>query len=242
MGCECKEKYQMNNPKLEMYCERMQEIARRLDVVNAFLRGNKDALYLLPTVECIYLQFRYILELIATASLTVNEGAKDVLNEEGQRKWHAGDILAAVEEVNPHFYYPQPVRPKNYHHPGIKHDLKEYKGDYLTKEKFITLYDVCGKVLHTPNPFDRKAYMKNSKKLLKDAEKWVNRITPLLYHHTFRLAGDDDRLYVGHMVKDKFRVATFQKMKNLNKNSTPKEIEKARAMYLNTRNSSQDDN
>ena len=228
----------MNNPRLNMYCERMQEIARRLDVVNAFLNGDRDALYHLPTVECIYLQFRYILELIATASLTVNEDAKDDLNEEGQRKWHAGDVLPAVEEVNPCFYYPQPVRPKKHYHPSVKHDLKVYKGDYLTKEKFITLYDVCGRVLHTPNPFDRKAYLKDCKKLLKDAEKWVNRITPLLYHHTFRLAGDDDRLYVGHMVKDKFHVATFQKMENINEDSSPIEMEIARSMYLNSGNPS----
>ena len=228
----------MNNPRLEMYCERMQEIARRLDVVNAFLRGNRDALYLLPTVECIYLQFRYILELIATASLTVNEDAKDVLNEEGQRKWHAGDILAAVEEVNPCFYYPQPVLPKKHYHPGIKRNLKAYKGDYLTKEKFITLYDVCGKVLHTPNPFDRKAYPKDGKKLLKDAEKWVNRIIPLLYHHTFRLAGDEGFLYIGYMVDDKFHVDTFQKMENINEDSSPEEMETARSMYLNSDNPS----
>ena len=230
------EKSNMNvNNRLDMYCERMQEIARRMDVVNAFLGGSRNALYLLPTVECIYLQFRNILELIATASLTMNEDAKAVLNEEGYRAWHAGDILAAVERVNPSFYYPQPVRPKKHPHPNIKHDLKSYRGDYLTKEKFITLYDLCSKVIHTPSPFDRKAYLKDGKKceaLLKDAEKWVERIKPLLYHHTFKLAGDEDFMYVGHMVKDKFHVATFQKMENLDKDSSPEEVEEVRAMYM----------
>ena len=59
------------------------------------------------TVESIYLQFRHVLELIATASLSVNQVANDELRKEGRKKWHAGHILDAVETVNPGYYYPQ---------------------------------------------------------------------------------------------------------------------------------------
>lgn len=225
--------HRRSESRLGLYRDRMQEIARRVEVINAFLHGNRNALYLLPTVECIYLQLRNILELIATASLVVNEEAKVVLNEAGRRKWHAGDILKAVEEVNPNFYYPQPVRPKKSPIASVKSNLKNYKGDYLTRARFTTLYDLCSKVIHTP-PFDPKAYTKDCDVLLKDARRWVDRIQPLLYHHRFMLAGEDDRMYVGYMTKDGFSVTTFVKMKNVDKNSSLEEFERARAKFLAT--------
>ena len=100
----------MSETKLNLYAERMKEIVRRTDVIDAFLDRRISALYVPTTVESIYLQFRNILELIATASLIVNESAGVALNEAGRRKWHAGDILDAVKEVNPNFFYPKPIR------------------------------------------------------------------------------------------------------------------------------------
>ena len=61
--------------RLTQYRERMDEVVRRMDVVEAFIRGDRNALYLLTTVESIYLQLRNSLEVIATASLTMNQEA-----------------------------------------------------------------------------------------------------------------------------------------------------------------------
>ena len=86
----------MNDPRLSAYADRMKEIVRRSNVIDAFLTRKITALYLPTTVESIYLQFRSILELIATASLIVNDRAVLKLSERGRRNWAAGDILKAV--------------------------------------------------------------------------------------------------------------------------------------------------
>ena len=144
----------MNETKLSLYADRMKEIVKRTNVIDAFLDRRISALYVPTTVESIYLQFRNILELIATASLIVNESARVALNEEGRRKWHAGDILDAVEEVNPSFFYPKPIRAKKSHLPEGQYNHRDFKGDYLTREQFSTLYDVCSRTIHTVNPLD----------------------------------------------------------------------------------------
>ena len=142
----------MKDPMLTAYADRMKEIVRRSDVIDALLARKATALYLPTTVESIYLQFRSILELIATASLIVNDSAILRLGEKGRRKWAAGDILKAVQEINPNFYYPKPVRANKSSIPGIQYTHREFKGDYLTREQFDTLYDVCSKTIHVQNP------------------------------------------------------------------------------------------
>ena len=44
--------------RMNLDIERMDEVVRRTKVVDAFVRGDLNALYLLPTVESIYLQLR----------------------------------------------------------------------------------------------------------------------------------------------------------------------------------------
>jgi len=59
--------------------------------------------------------------------------------------------------------------------------------DYLTKERFVTLYDKCGSILHTKNPF---ASEQDYAKLEEEGPKWYLRIVNLLNAHTIRLVGD----------------------------------------------------
>ena len=233
----------MKNERLGLYRERMQEIVYRLDVVESLLRGDTSLLYLPTTVECVYLQFRNVLELIATASLVVNDDADDVLRKEGMRKWHAGDILEAVEMVNSDYYYPEPVRLVEKSHDGFQVGRDGYRGewknlqrDYLTREKFLTLYNICGRLLHNPNPFDKKAIVRNKKTdkgKMQQARKWRTRIIELVTHHTFRLVGEEDVLYVCHTVgpNAEFQIQRFQKLETPD-NPTPKDVAEARIRVL----------
>ena len=140
------------------------------EVVEAFIRGDTNALYLPTTVECVYLQLRNVLELIATASLAVNDDAMKVFNEKSLRKWHAGDILAAVESVNPNYFYPMPIRLEETDKPnrkvgvdGYRGEWIDFKGDYLTREKFKTLYDICSKTIHISSPYGKNPFIKDTK-------------------------------------------------------------------------------
>lgn len=220
--------------QLDMYRERMQEIVRRLDVVEVLLRGEVDLLYLPPKVECIYLQFRHVLELIATASLSVNQGANAHLSKEGRKKWHAGHILEAVETVNPEYFYPQPIRLVEANSGSFKVGVGGYRGrwddfhgDYLSRDKFTTLYNACSRLLHTPNPLDGKSIARNRKiysNQLKQAGRWRKRIVELLTHHKFRPAGQPQtKLFVCHTVGPdaEFQVAEFE-MTNLELKLSPR--------------------
>ena len=226
--------------RLRMYTERMQEAKQRLDVVSTLMGG--ALVYDHPTVECIYLQFRNVLELIATASLSANPAANDELRKQGRRMWHAGDILQAVEVVNREYYFPRPTRLKEdgdselAEVEGYRGEQKDFEGDYLTRKRFTSLYALCGSVLHTPNPFHRKARQRDRKanaRLMRQAADWQRRIQNLLVHHQFFLPGDDDTMYVCHLQPDgNFNITTFQKIEGLNADSTPAEVARARAKAL----------
>ena len=226
--------------RLRMYRERMQEVKQRLDVVSTLIGGALS--YDHPTVECIYLQFRNVLELIATASLSANPDANSQLAKQGRRKWHAGDILEAVEAVNPRYYFPKPTRliPDEGSEfdkvEGYRGEQRDFKGDYLTRERFASLYDLSSSTLHTPNPFDKRAKPRDRKvnaRLLRQAANWHRRIQNLLCHHQFFLPGDDDTMYVCHLQIDgSFNITTFKKVEGINADSTPAELARARAREL----------
>ena len=226
--------------RLRMYRERMQEVKQRLDVVSTLIGGVLS--YDHPTVECIYLQFRNVLELIATASLSANPDANSQLAKYGRRKWHAGDILEAVEAVNPKYYFPKPTRliPDEGSEfakvEGYRGEQRDFKGDYLTRERFASLYNLCSRTLHAPNPFDKRAKPRDRKanaRLLRQAVDWHRRIQNLLCHHQFFLPGDDDTMYVSHLQPDgSFNVTTFQKLEGISADSTPAELARARARVL----------
>lgn len=200
--------------QLVEYANRMQQIVRRTKASNHFLQVSAAGLPLIIAVEVTYLQLRHILELIATALLVVNKDAVSVLSDSRMRSWHALDILKAIEIVNDEFY-PKPSKKGKEDKDGII-PLTEVKGDFLTKDKFITLYNRCGEVLHTRNPFAKKPSIllessEDCARLLRQANQWQARIVRLLTHHEFRLKGDNT-LYIAHTVgKDHvFHVAEFE--------------------------------
>ena len=216
--------------KLEMYRDRIAEAKRRLDVIEAFLAGQVSAVYLPTTVESVYLQFRKVLELIVMASISANDGATDVIAEERLRDWHAGDILKAIRKVNCSYYYPTPSRL----HEGrssllpdaggsYRGEIVDFDGDFLTEDRFQTLYDRASEVIHTPNPFGRRPKAPDYASLWSQADAWHRRIANLLSHHHFKLPGDKDSMYVCYLGSDgEFHLATFVRIADVN--DVPEEL------------------
>ena len=198
------------------YRSRMQEIVRRTNAINKFTRAGGKGLPWIIVIEVIHLQLRHILELIATALLVVNEDAMRKSGNQNIGLWHALDILNAIEAVNGDFY-PKPSKPGEKDEEGVI-PLKDVGGDVLTKEKFTTLYKRCGAILHTRNPFAKKAGVRleskqDCEKLLVEANRWQSRIVRLLTHHQFKLK-DDESLYIAHTVGTDhvFQVVEFVKL------------------------------
>jgi hypothetical protein len=67
--------HQEREPDIGKYCNQMEEIKLRTNVVNSFHYGQGSAMYPASTIECICLQIRRIFELIAFASLIANREA-----------------------------------------------------------------------------------------------------------------------------------------------------------------------
>ena len=203
--------------QLREYARRMQEIVRRTAAIDQIKRVGTGVPWIVIT-EVVYLQLRHTLELLATALLTVNKQAIAKLADPGMRSWHALDILRAIAEINDEFY-PVPTKDGARDEFGAI-EIIEKKGDFLTQEKFITLYDVCGQILHTRNPFARKPTLsvrtkQDCERQLKAGQRWQSRIARLLTHHRFKVAGDDT-LYIAHTVGKEleFHVTEFSPIPN----------------------------
>lgn len=178
---------------LDKYCEVMEEVKRRVEVVYSFLSGTQHALYEATTVECIGLQIRKILELIAMGSLVANVESLAIARNSLNKRWHADRILKEIERANPDFY-PRPI----IEFPGvgpIKSRWEDRTGDVLTREEFNEVYGRCGSILHAENPLGTSI---DYGKFREEAPNWMSRIVNLLNSHTIRLAGNPN-LYLIHM-------------------------------------------
>jgi hypothetical protein len=137
-------------------------------------------------VDFVYLQFRKILELIAMGSLLANSKALGQVQSKIEHYWNAKDLLKDIQAINLDFY-PRPIVQKPSQRPGVKIDWLDRSGDYLTRDRFVTLYDKCGGILHAKNPF---ASEQDYLTLEKAAPNWHLWILNLLNAHTIRLIGD----------------------------------------------------
>ena len=205
----------VTDAQLREYASRMQDIVRRTVAIKQIKQAGAGIAWNVIT-EVVYLQLRHTLELLATALLTVNKQAIAQLGEPSVRSWHALDILKVIQQVNNEFY-PVPTQDGPRNDDGVI-PIVQKKGDFLTQEKFVTLYNACGEILHTRNPFIRKSVLRldtvdDYKRLLKLADRWQSRIIRLLTHHKFKVKGDDT-LYIAHTVGEEriFYVTEFAPM------------------------------
>ena len=198
--------------ELKEYANRMQKIVYRTRAISRFRQVPMKEMPWV-TVEVTFLQLRHILELMATALLTVNQDAVSALRQRGARSWHALDILRAIEDVNENFY-PKPSKRGQEDVHGVT-SLIEIKGGFLTKDRFISLYRRCGEILHTRNPFDHNPIRlidspENCPRVLRQADQWLAKTIRLLTHHEFQLKNDKN-VYVAYTAGTDlvFHVATL---------------------------------
>ena len=179
---------------IEQYCSVMEEVKKRDLVIRAFLSNRSRTLYKATTLECICLQFRKILELIALGSLVVNKHEFSKYHSDFHRYWHGGRILNDLERINAEFY-PRPIKETPHAGPNIKSDWTDIKTGYLTKRMFINVYEKCGKILHADNPFGSRTDYSYYEK---QAPEWLEKTIRLLNSHIIRLSNDKN-LYLIHM-------------------------------------------
>jgi len=181
----------------QRYCELMAEIKARSNLIMHVGEGRVGALPTGPRVEFVYLQLRKIIELIAMGSLLANASSFAHIQSKIEKYWNAKDLLNDIQTLNPDFY-PRPIIQKASTEPGVKMQWLDRRDDFLTKERFITLYDKCGSILHVRNPFVPE---QDFGKFEKAAPKWYLWIVNLLNAHIIRLIGGT-KLYLIQMGSD----------------------------------------
>lgn len=168
------------------YLELMKEIKHRTFVVHKLLVGETTTGFMRTNVETIYLQYRKILELIAFGSLVANLEEYAKARQNYSSDWHAARVLKAVESVHPE-YYPKPVVQLRVE--GKKHnrELHIFEGNYLTKSDFEELYDLCGGIMHSQNPYGSPIQYED---YFKAASEWGLKIRNLLNAHEVKLINE----------------------------------------------------
>ena len=177
------------------YINQMEYIKRRMEFMATIATtAHMQGFPLIVTTECIYLQLRQILELIAMGSLVANRDAIDKTKRALGKLWRRRDILGVVERINPHGY-PQPIFEVPSAVRGVKNDLIDKTDGFLSKERFRELYGKCGAILHAGNPFGKT---RDHQKAWDDWTKWRDEIIGLLNCHKIRMVDDED-LWLVHM-------------------------------------------
>jgi len=167
------------------YCASLDEIRARIRVVLAVCdqkvtTGAENLDY-----EIVALNLRKTLEHIAFGSLTANQAAYRSAYQGIEKVWRAKDLLEKLERIHADFY-PKPLAPPTTTGTVPRHHhFEPLKVGFLTRSEFVELYDLCSKVLHSPNPFADHAAI-NFNMSVGD---WTQRIRHLLSFHFFRLAG-----------------------------------------------------
>lgn len=162
----------------ESYCNCMEEIRCRVTVIKGVVNGSISTQYLAFNQELAFVQFRMILELMAFGSIIANKAVYSATYKKFSEHWHAERILKDLEKVNPHFY-PVALGPCERQPDGVKH-FKGATEPVPTKDDFIFLYNTCGKMLHTRNPFTKED---PNIPLRYSVTDWVSRIEKLLSSH-----------------------------------------------------------
>ena len=173
------------------YCECMEDIKRRVALIKRFITdgstfGREDFDY-----ELVSLRLRKILELIAFSSLVANKQKYSQAYKEYHNHWKSNLLLNNIEKLNSDFY-PKPVNQPVEDNNGVKH-FGDFEKQYLTRDDFTKLMNLCSEVLHAWNPYTQKSRLINFEKSILE---WLNLIQALLNMHFIRLADTKDVMLV----------------------------------------------
>lgn len=199
----------MKVEEAQKYCDLMQESKHRTKVIGSLLQGKTNLGFLPINVESLYLQFRKTLELIAFGSLIANREKYSEARAEYASDWNAKRVLKLVERLNPRFY-PEPINQVPVIGEKYKTELKPVTENFLSRAEFEVLYDRCGGVLHSENPYgDTYKY----DELWAEGLGWAVKIRNLLNCHTIHLVDDADRFFLIQMGTEKPTYTLFEAVK-----------------------------
>lgn len=180
------------NDKVLKYSECMEEVKKRVEVIEALLDNSITTSYLITNVEFSCIQIRKILELIAFSALVANKVEYQKVQENLGKLWKAKDIVKNLEVINPNFY-PEPIKLQYFNGDPNNTRTQPVKTGYLTREEFLNIYARCGGLLHAQNPFSKKKEFLQTSKVI---PMWLAKVKKLLNQHVVTLVGETNMIMV----------------------------------------------
>jgi len=170
----------------------MDEIKCRTKMIGFMLEGNWPWAGPQLVAECVYLQLRKILELVAIASAANGSNYEQYIDQ-FSKGVNTRRIFGDIERDNPQFY-PIPIRRRpDRENARDARFFEEIESGFLTKGEWHELFDVCNKLIHAAPPGMSDT---NYDDLLASVRNWVEKIALLLRRHKVQLVESDQWLLV----------------------------------------------
>ena len=174
-----------------LYCDNLQKIKWRTNAIMDIITQRVTTTYLMTNIEFCALQIRKILELIAFSSLISDMDVYKQQLKNIAKMWNAKRILNDIEKINPDFY-PKPILID----PNNKMLWQDFKEPYLTKDKFVSVYEKCSALIHENSPFETDEQIRDkAEEAVKNMVTWMNLIRNLLNTHTVQLYNEPRLFY-----------------------------------------------
>ena len=144
------------------YSDLMEEIKLKVEAIQRVME--MPGIINQTRVETACLQLRMVLELIVFSSLVSNKDAWQKSQDELRRAWNIKKIMGDLRGIHSR-YYPEP---------------KGKRGDFLTEERLVTVYDQLNKIIHAENPMGAQVDLRHC---MESMPKWLEWATNLLMEH-----------------------------------------------------------
>lgn len=159
----------------------MDEIKGRLTCIHYALSGKMDALPKPVLREFLFLQIRFICEVIALSCLCAHGDMEETGKLKGD--WKPKNIMDGLQELNPTFY-PRPMVSQRMDDGSVHFD--DVKDPFLSKHELIKLHGQCGDVLHKGS-FKSLSKPKDFVEDFVDIKEYNIKIVKLLNEHLITL-------------------------------------------------------
>jgi hypothetical protein len=170
-------------PPQYAYAEYMHALRGCIRRVDKIISGHSPMKNEEWDTEVVCLMLRKSFEHVAFASLVAHREVYSAVFADFETHWSAKRLLQKLEKVHPDFY-PSPVSIPVQQLGSVKH-LPEVEDDFLTKDEFVLLYDVCSQVIHTRNPYKAGPWVIDTGRSLRE---WASHLKRLLHVHYIRLS------------------------------------------------------
>ncbi len=170
------------NFHLDRYFAELYGIKNRLIIIDRFIKLNITTGVVGLDVEFVCLQFRKLIEQIAMLSLIAHVEEYAKIQSRFATQWNAKKIFKELEELNENFY---PIPAKINEDERGKFIDPILNNDFLSKDDFLELYQICSSVIHAENPYVEEP--KLPRPIEATFKKWYDKVYNLISFHVLVL-------------------------------------------------------